>query len=79
MSRRPLEGIRNFGDTFALLFARFLLVSCLPYCSTLKMEAIYPFETSIDLYRTTQCYIPEDSTLHIFTLISNQQNPVYAD
>jgi hypothetical protein len=41
----------------------FTLVSCSAY-STLKMEAICSFETSADFQWTTQCYVPEDSTLH---------------
>jgi hypothetical protein len=40
------------------------LVSCSAYFSTLKMEAIYSSETSVDFQRTTRRYIPEDSTLH---------------
>jgi hypothetical protein len=32
--------------------------------STLKMEAIYSSETSVDTQQTTQRYIPEDGTLH---------------
>jgi hypothetical protein len=38
--------------------------SCLAYSSTLKMKAIRSSEMSVDFYRTTQAYIPEDSTLH---------------
>jgi hypothetical protein len=38
-----------------------MLVSCLAYYSTLNMEAIYSSETSVDLQRTTRCYILEDS------------------
>jgi hypothetical protein len=32
--------------------------------STLKMEAIYSFETPVDIQQTTQRYIPEDGTLN---------------
>jgi hypothetical protein len=42
----------------------FTLVSCSPYFSTLKMEAIFSSETSVDTPRTTRRYIPEDGTLH---------------
>jgi hypothetical protein len=35
-----------------------------PYSSTLKMEAIFSSETSVDFQRTTQRYIPEASTPH---------------
>jgi hypothetical protein len=31
---------------------------------SLKKEATFPSETSIDFQRTTRCYIPEDTTLH---------------
>jgi hypothetical protein len=34
----------------------------LGYFSTLKMEAIYSSETSVDFQWTTRRYIPEDST-----------------
>jgi hypothetical protein len=40
------------------------VVSCSAYSSTLKMEAICSFETSVEFQRTTRRYIPEDSTLH---------------
>jgi hypothetical protein len=36
-----------------------MVVSCLAYFSTLKMEATY-FETSVDSQCSTQLYIPED-------------------
>jgi hypothetical protein len=32
---------------------------------TLMMEAVSSSETSPNIYKTTQCYIPEDSHLHI--------------
>jgi hypothetical protein len=40
------------------------LVSCLAYSSTLKMEETCPSETLVDFQQTTQCYIPEDRSLH---------------
>jgi hypothetical protein len=40
------------------------LFYCLVYSSTLKMEAIYSSETSVDSQRTEGRYIPEDRTLH---------------
>jgi hypothetical protein len=40
------------------------LESCLAYFSTLKMEAICSFKTSVDFQRTALRYIPEDGTLH---------------
>jgi hypothetical protein len=42
----------------------FTLVSCLAYSSTVKMEAKCSSETSVDIQRTTRCYIPEDGILH---------------
>jgi hypothetical protein len=41
-----------------------LLVSCLGYFLTLKIEATCSYETSVDFQRTTRRYIPEDGTLH---------------
>jgi hypothetical protein len=41
-----------------------MLVSCLAYSSTLKMEAIRPSETSDDFHRITRRFISEDKTLH---------------
>jgi hypothetical protein len=42
----------------------FMLISCLAYFSTLKMEAACSSETPVDFQRTTWRYIPEDRTLH---------------
>jgi hypothetical protein len=42
----------------------FTLLSCLVYSSTLKMEAIFSSETSLDFQRTTRLYIPVDRTLN---------------
>jgi hypothetical protein len=42
----------------------FMLVSCLAYSSTLKMEAMCTSETSVVFQRTTQFFITEDSSLH---------------
>jgi hypothetical protein len=47
-----------------LLGACILLVTCLVYSSTLKMEAVCSSETLVTFYQTTQRLIPEDSTLH---------------
>jgi hypothetical protein len=60
----PLSFDRRFGETYRLhlatcLFAGFSeLIS-----STLKMEAIYSSETSVETQWTTRRYIPEDDTL----------------
>jgi hypothetical protein len=42
-----------------LLAHCFMLVSCLAYSSTLKVEAVYSFETSVHFQRTTRRYMPE--------------------
>jgi hypothetical protein len=67
----PLNVNRRFGETYhlhlqgrRLLDTCFYAGSCLVYSSTLKMEALFSSETSIDIERTTRRYIPEDSTLH---------------
>jgi hypothetical protein len=41
----------------------FMLVSCLAYSVTLKMEATCSSKTLVDFQRTTWHYIPEDRTL----------------
>jgi hypothetical protein len=40
-----------------------MLVSCLVYSLTMKMEAIYSSETSVDFQSTIWRYVPEDITL----------------
>jgi hypothetical protein len=63
----------EFNSSISILFSAgwllclppaLTLVSCSPYSSTLKRETIFSFETSPDFQRTTQHYIPEDSTLN---------------
>jgi hypothetical protein len=49
----------------AVVSACVLLVSCLAYCSTQKMEALIISETSADFYRTSRRYNPEDRSLCI--------------
>jgi hypothetical protein len=41
-----------------------MLVSCLAYFTTLRVEAICSSETSVEFLMTTLRYIPEDSTLY---------------
>jgi hypothetical protein len=53
---RRLEGIKH-----ALPAACFMLASCLAYSTTMKMEAKYTFETSVDFQLL---YILENRTLH---------------
>jgi hypothetical protein len=59
---RPASGLIS---RFCLLRMYFTLVSCVAYSSTLKMEAMCSFETSVEVQRTTQRYIPYDKTLYI--------------
>jgi hypothetical protein len=40
-----------------------MLISCLDYSSTLKMEATYSFEMLDDFQQTTLCYVLEVRTL----------------
>jgi hypothetical protein len=47
-----------------LLPTAFMLAYCLDYYMTLKMEAIYFSETSVDIERTTWRYIPENTSLY---------------
>jgi hypothetical protein len=54
----------NVLDRYVTDAPAFVLVSCLAYFSTLKMEAICSSETSVDCQWTTWHYIPEDGTLH---------------
>jgi hypothetical protein len=42
-----------------------MLVSCMAFSLTLKVEMICSSEMSLDFHQTTQCYIPEDRTLHV--------------
>jgi hypothetical protein len=56
--------ITFFSSSSSFLPLAFTLVSCSAYFSTLKMEAIFPSEMSVDFQRTIRRYIPEESTLH---------------
>jgi hypothetical protein len=38
-----------------------LLIACLAYSSTLKMEKIHPSETSVNFHRSILRHVPEDS------------------
>jgi hypothetical protein len=44
-----------------LLANFFMLISCLAYSSTLKLEAIFSSEMSVDLSTATQLYFLEDA------------------
>jgi hypothetical protein len=54
------SGMRRPGKKQADCFAS------LAHYSNLKMQAVRSSETSIKLYRTTPCHIPQQSTLHIY-------------
>jgi hypothetical protein len=64
----PSSFNRRFGGTYRLhlqvchLLSRWFLAQRI--FSTLKMEAICSSAASVDTQRTTQRYIPEDSTFH---------------
>jgi hypothetical protein len=57
----PSSGSKN-KPSRALLATCFMLVSCLAYYLTLKIEVTYSSKTSVDFQWTTQHYIPEDRT-----------------
>jgi hypothetical protein len=61
----PFGVNRRFGGTYRLHLGHLILRLFLArlILSTLKMEAIYSSETSVDTQRSTQRYIAEDGTL----------------
>jgi hypothetical protein len=70
----PFEVNQRFGGTChlqllgqrisqALLPTCFMLVSCLVYSSTLKMDVTCSSETTADIQQTTWHYIPEKRNL----------------
>jgi hypothetical protein len=59
MSCTSLKVNRRFGGAFTAAY--FMLVSCLAYSSTLKMEAPYSTEKSVGFQRTTRRYNPEEN------------------
>jgi hypothetical protein len=58
----PIKVSRGFGRTCLIH-----LHGLRAYSSTLKMEATYSSETSVDFQWTTLRYVPEDRTLHFYT------------
>jgi hypothetical protein len=58
------ETSRKYAAIRVLLAACFMLVSCLAYASTQKMEAVYHSEMSADIQQPSQLYIPEDRNFH---------------
>jgi hypothetical protein len=53
------------GTDLYYLFVCFMLVSFLPYSSTLKTEEICSFENSVDFQRNTRRYFTEDGDLDL--------------
>jgi hypothetical protein len=64
----PFEVSRGFGgicqNRCQAEPSAFTLVSCSAYSSTLKIEAAYSSETSVDFQRTARRYILEDRSLN---------------
>jgi hypothetical protein len=50
--------------SWALLATFFILVSCLAYSTTLKMDASRSSTSLVDFQQTAWCYIPEGRTIH---------------
>jgi hypothetical protein len=70
----PSSGLKNRRSKKPVrlpLPPAFMLVDCLTSSSTLKLEATFPSEASVDFQRTTQSYIPEDRTLPLFTCFTS--------
>jgi hypothetical protein len=51
---RPSSGLKSR----ALLAICFMVLSCMTYSLTLKMQAMCSSETSVDFQQTTLCYMP---------------------
>jgi hypothetical protein len=60
-----------------LLSACFMLVSCLVYSSTLKIEAACPSETLIDFQLTTRHFISQDRILYNYRCENNKSHTIY--
>jgi hypothetical protein len=54
-----------------------MLVSCLAYYSTVKMEAICSSDTSVDVNQTIRCYVPKDRTLHSVGFVGHRGKACY--
>jgi hypothetical protein len=63
--------IRTFRRRVVLLATCFVLVSYLAFFSTLKMEAAYSSEKSVDSRQITRPYIPQDRTLQNRVIFSH--------
>jgi hypothetical protein len=53
----------------ALLYMSFVLVSCLAYYLTLRMEVTCSSKMLVDFQLTTWCSVPEDRTLDPLLLL----------
>lgn len=65
------QSISNF------LVACFWLSACLTCSPILKMEVVYPYETSINFCKTTRPQMPEDSTIRHFFKLGRSVQSVY--
>jgi hypothetical protein len=54
---------RRFGEAGSEISIFFTLVSCLSHSLTLKIEAIYSTEISVDFQRTTRRYVSKTELL----------------
>jgi hypothetical protein len=63
LQHRSISQAGTQHEVGSKLAACFMLVSCLTYSSTLKMDAICSSETCVEFHRTTRHYIPEGRTL----------------
>jgi hypothetical protein len=80
-----LEELHLFGDITSCslskvnwqLSACFVLVCCLAYSATLKMEATFFSEMSVDFQGITWCFTAEDGTLHNHCFENRKSYTVY--
>jgi hypothetical protein len=59
------RGMHCIHPSRAPLATCFLLVTCMVYSSTVKMEAVCSSQTSLNFYQILLCHFPEDSILHM--------------
>jgi hypothetical protein len=58
-----LRKYNNNNNNSACCLFLLLLVTCLIYSFSLKMEALYSSETSVDFHQTSWCHVPKDNTI----------------
>jgi hypothetical protein len=59
--------------TYTMIRVTFTLLACSTSSSTLKIEAVWLSITSVKVYWSTRCHIPEDSTLYTY----HHENSIY--